>query len=115
MLNTVYTCRKSYTKFASAFWGLCCYLLHDRTNSRSFNGLLLISEFCHQALYIFRTIIVAVDLPFQVNSDSAVAVERLVDFLTLERIFALLIGSSQAISRFFYLFVVFLVKLMKYW
>jgi hypothetical protein len=95
-----------------AFAGTSCMALRIQC---SFNGLLLFSDFCHQALYIFRTIIVVVDLPFQVNSESAVAVERLVDFLTWEHIFALLIGSNQAIIRFFYLFVVFLVKLIKYW
>jgi hypothetical protein len=48
--------------------GLCWYLLHGLTNSRSFNELQLFSDLCHQALYIFWTKLVAVNLPyFQVH------------------------------------------------
>jgi hypothetical protein len=57
--------KKSYTQFMGLS-GLCWYLLHGLTNSRSINGLQFFSDLCHQALCIFWTIIVAVDLPFQV-------------------------------------------------
>jgi hypothetical protein len=50
-----------YSGLSSFYW----YLLHDLTNSRSFNGPLLFSDFCHQAIYIFWAIIVAVDLPYE--------------------------------------------------
>jgi hypothetical protein len=44
----------------------------------SFNGLQLFSDICHQALYIYLTIIVAVDLPFQFSISR---VGRLADFI----------------------------------
>jgi hypothetical protein len=46
--------------------GLCWYLLYGLMNSNiSCNGIQPFSDLFHQALYIFWTIIVAVDLTFR--------------------------------------------------
>jgi hypothetical protein len=100
--TTQITCKKIYTQFVGLL-GIYWYLLHGLLNSRSFNGLQLFSDLCHQELYIFWTIIVAVDLPFQVRTlkifRSAVSVGRLVDFLPLGRIqfLVLLIGPTYSL------------------
>jgi hypothetical protein len=46
---------------------LCWYRLHGLTNSHSFHGLQLFFDLCQQALYILWTVIVPVDLPFEVG------------------------------------------------
>jgi hypothetical protein len=57
-LRTKFNVKKSYTQFV----GLCWFLLNGLMNSRSFNGLQLLSDLCHHALIIFSTIIVTVCL-----------------------------------------------------
>jgi hypothetical protein len=98
--------KKSYTQSV----GLCWYLLHGLTNSRSFNRLQFFSDRCHQLDDNWCCPPSFSSSPK--NFRSAVYVGRLVDFLPLGRIkfIVLLIGPTylrsvqtpnQARTRFF--------------
>jgi hypothetical protein len=58
-------CKKGYKQYV----GSCKWILYGLMNSRIFIGFQLFSDIFHQALYIFWTIIVVVNLILQVGPE----------------------------------------------